>query len=38
MDQIARVILKGNAGLSLAFVLWSANTGMKALVDALNVA
>ena len=42
-DQIARVVSKGNAGLSLgfagglAFALWSANAGMKALVDALNV-
>jgi membrane protein len=42
-DQIARVVSKGNAGLSLgfagglAFALWSTNAGMKALVDALNV-
>ena len=42
-DQIARVVSKGNTGLSLGFIgglalaLWSANAGMKALVDALNV-
>ena len=42
-DQIARVVAKGDAKLSfrfaigLAFALWSANAGMKALIDALNV-
>jgi membrane protein len=42
-DQIARVIAKGPAGLSLGFAvglllaLWSANAGMKALMDALNI-
>jgi membrane protein len=42
-DQIARVIAKGQAGLSigfaigLLFALWSANAGMKALMDALNI-
>lgn len=42
-DQIARVVAKGDAKLSLAFVfgfglaLWSANSGMKAIIDALNV-
>jgi membrane protein len=42
-DQIARVIAKGQAGLSLGFAiglllaLWSANAGMKALMDALNI-
>jgi membrane protein len=42
-DQIARVLAKGNASLGgaflfgLAFALWSANAGVKAIVDALNV-
>jgi hypothetical protein len=42
-DQISRVIAKGQAGLSLGFAvglllaLWSANAGMKALMDALNI-
>ena len=42
-DQIARVVAKGQAGLSLGFAigllfaLWSANAGMKAIMDALNV-
>ncbi len=42
-DQIARVIAKGQAGLSLGFAigllfaLRSANAGMKALIDALNI-
>jgi membrane protein len=42
-DQIARVVAKGQAGLSLGFAigllfaLWSANAGMKALMDALNI-
>jgi membrane protein len=41
--QIARVVAKGQAGLSLGFAigllfaLWSANAGMKALMDALNI-
>src|SRR5262245_7045271 len=42
-EQIARVVSKGNAQLGLNFLiglgiaLWSANAGMKALIDALNV-
>jgi membrane protein len=42
-DQIARVLAKGNAALGatflfgLAFALWSANAGIKAVIDALNV-
>ncbi len=42
-DQIARVVAKGDAKLSFAFVssfllaTWSANGGMKAVLDALNV-
>jgi membrane protein len=42
-DQIAHVVAKGDAKLSFAFVfgfvlaLWSANAGMKAIIDALNV-
>jgi len=42
-EQIARITSKGDATLGLGFVLglalalWSANTGMKALIDALNV-
>ena len=42
-DQIARVVAKGDVKLSFAFVfgfglaLWSANSGMKAIIDALNV-
>ena len=42
-DQVARVVSKGNGALSFAFVLslllalWSANAGMKAIMDALNV-
>jgi membrane protein len=42
-DQIARVVAKGQAGLSAGFAiglllaLWSANAGMKALMDALNI-
>jgi membrane protein len=41
-DQISRVVAKGDAKLSFAFVfgfgfaLWSANAGMKAVIDALN--
>ncbi len=42
-DQVARVIAKGDAKLGLGFIfglgvaLWSANAGMKATIDALNV-
>jgi membrane protein len=42
-DQIARVVAKEQAGLSFGFViglaiaLWSANAGMKAVMDALNI-
>jgi membrane protein len=42
-DQIARVLAKGNASLGGAFLfgvtlaLWSANAGVKAIIDALNV-
>ena len=42
-DQIARVLAKGNAALGttflfgLALALWSANAGVKAVIDALNV-
>ena len=42
-DQIARVLDKGNAALGgtflfgLALALWSANAGVKAIIDALNV-
>jgi membrane protein len=43
-DQIARVSMKGNTELGatfafgLALALWSANAGVKAMLDALNVA
>jgi membrane protein len=43
-DQIARVLAKGGTELGatflfgLAFAIWSANAGVKALIDALNVA
>ena len=43
-DEIARVLAKPNSALSLAFVfgfllaIWSANAGVKAVLDALNVA
>jgi len=43
-DQVARVLAKGNTELGatflfgLAFAIWSANAGVKALIDALNVA
>ncbi len=43
-DQIARVVAKGRSELGttflfgLALALWSANAGMKALIDALNAA
>ena len=42
-EQITKVAAKSGAGLSLGFVaglgvaLWSANAGMKAIIDALNV-
>lgn len=42
-DQVARVLAKGTGSLSITFVfgilfaLWSANAGMKAIMDALNV-
>jgi membrane protein len=43
-DQIARVLAKGHAELGATFLfglvlaLWSANSGVKAVIDALNVA
>ncbi len=42
-EQIAKVAAKGEASLSFGFIaglvvaLWSANAGMKAIIDALNV-
>jgi membrane protein len=42
-DQVNRVVSKSDAKLSLAFIfgfvlaLWSANSGTKAIIDALNV-
>jgi membrane protein len=42
-DQIARVLEKGNTALGatflfgLALAIWSANAGVKAIIDALNV-
>jgi len=42
-DQVARVVAKGDVKLGFAFLfgaglaLWSANAGMKAILDALNV-
>ena len=42
-DQVGRVLAKGNVTLGWAFVIglamaiWSANAGMKAVLDALNV-
>ena len=42
-EQITRLTAKSNAGLGLGFItglaiaLWSANAGMKAIIDALNV-
>jgi membrane protein len=42
-DQVARVVSKSGAGLSigfafgLLFALWSANGGVKAIIDALNI-
>jgi membrane protein len=43
-EQISRVVSQGDTKLSLGFLfglgvaLWSANAGMKAMIDALNVA
>ena len=43
-DQVIRIVTKSDGKLSVAFVagtavaLWSANAGMKAMMDALNVA
>jgi membrane protein len=43
-DEIARVLAKANSSLGLAFTfglllaIWSANAGVKAVIDALNVA
>jgi membrane protein len=42
-DQIARVLMKGNTALGATFLfglglaIWSANAGVKAVIDALNV-
>jgi membrane protein len=42
-EQIARIVAKGDARLSFAFVislglaLWRPNAGIKAMIDALNV-
>jgi membrane protein len=42
-EQISRIVSKGDAKLSFGFVfglglaIWSANAGMKAVIDALNV-
>jgi membrane protein len=42
-DQIARIAAKGHAALGFTFMIgllmaiWSANAGMKAIIDALNV-
>ena len=42
-DQIARVLAKGDTALGatflfgLALAIWSANAGVKAVIDALNV-
>jgi membrane protein len=42
-DQVGRVLAKGNLKLGTAFVaslllaIWSANSGLKAIIDALNV-
>lgn len=43
-DEIGRVLAKANSSLSLVFIfglllaIWSANAGVKAILDALNVA
>ena len=42
-DQVTRVVSKGDGKLGLGFIfglalaLWSANAGMKAIIDALNI-
>jgi len=42
-DQVARVLAKGHAALGMTFLfgllfaVWSANAGVKAIIDALNV-
>ena len=42
-EQVDRILAKGGGQLSFAFVfgislaIWSANAGMKAMIDALNV-
>ena len=42
-DQIARVLAKGSTALGMTFLfglalaIWSANAGVKAVIDALNV-
>jgi membrane protein len=42
-DQVARVLMKGNTALGATFLfglglaVWSANAGVKAVIDALNV-
>ncbi len=42
-DQISRVLMKGNTALGASFLfgltlaIWSANAGVKAVIDALNV-
>jgi membrane protein len=42
-EQVSRIVSKGDAKLGLGFVfglalaLWSANAGMKAIIDALNI-
>jgi membrane protein len=42
-DQVARVLMKGHTALGatflfgLGFAIWSANAGVKAVIDALNV-
>ena len=42
-EQVSRLVSKGDAKLSIGFVfglgmaLWSANAGVKAIIDALNV-
>ena len=43
-DEIGRVLAKGHSSLGITFVfgllfaIWSANSGMKAVLDALNIA
>src|ERR1700755_2191695 len=42
-DQVGRVLMKGNTALGMTFLfglalaIWSANAGVKAVIDALNV-